>query len=98
MSLPELRTIAVVTACMKQDGTPTFVINEVSATQEQLENGIHYYFAESQLLIDGYEEPFVHFDEDEAPPFLHLAVSQHLALTHPSVHQSEESACLASSS
>jgi hypothetical protein len=73
-----LRKIAIVTACINADGTPTFALNEVNVTEEQAANGIHYYVAEGQLLIDGYEEPFVHFDEDEAPAFLHAAVRRFL--------------------
>jgi hypothetical protein len=72
------RNIAIVTACMTAAGTPTFVMNEVEVTQDEAENGIHYYLVESELLIAGYEEPFVHFDEDEAPAFLHPAVRESL--------------------
>ena len=36
----------------------------------------HYYLAESELLELGYEEPFVHFTEDEAPAFLFPAVEK----------------------
>ena len=87
MTWPDQRQIAIVTACMTCDGTPTLVLNEVAVTQEEAQNGDHYYLAEARLLEDGYEEPFVHFDEDEAPAFLHPAVRQ----------QSEVSACPASS-
>jgi hypothetical protein len=71
---PDPRPIAIVTACMTRDGLPCFVLTEVAATPEQIGDGIHYYFAEAELLEAGYEEPFVHFDEMEAPPFLHPAV------------------------
>ena len=69
-----LRTIRIVTACMTREGTPTFACNEVNVTHDDAENGIHYYLAEAQLMIDGFEEPYVHFDEDESPGFLHPAV------------------------
>ena len=84
------RTIAIVSACMKQDGTPAFALNEVSVTKEQAENGIHYYLAEASLLQDGFDEPFVHFDEFEAPAFLLPAVRQHLQT--PQVEPVEEEA------
>lgn len=73
------RTIAIVSACMKRDGTPTFALNQVQVSQEEAENGIHYYLAEAELLEAGYDEPYVHFSEDEAPAFLFPAVLQHLA-------------------
>jgi hypothetical protein len=77
--------VTVVTACMRADGCPDFAVTHVAVTQEEAENGIHYYLAEAELLEAGYEEPFVHFDEDEAPAFLLPAVRQYLAartLTH----------------
>jgi hypothetical protein len=76
----EKRTIAIVSACMKRDGQPDLVLNEVAVTQEEAENGIHYYLVEAQLLEAGYEEPFVHFAQDESPSFLHPAVRNHLGL------------------
>ena len=45
---------------------------------DQAENGIHYYLAEADLLEGGYEPPFLHFDEDEAPAFLLPAVQEYL--------------------
>jgi hypothetical protein len=72
--------IAIVSACMNKDGTPALALNEVAVTPDERDNGIHYYLAEAELLEAGYEEPFVHFDADEAPPFLHAAVREHLGL------------------
>jgi hypothetical protein len=72
------RLITVVTAHMRQDGVPDFKLNEVEVTHEEYENGVHYYLAEAPLIQEGLDEPFVHFDEFEAPPFLLSAVRQHL--------------------
>jgi hypothetical protein len=72
------RRVTVVTACMRSDGLPHFAVTDVEVTSEQIENGIHYYFAEAELLQNGYEEPFVHFADDERPPFLLPAVQQHI--------------------
>lgn len=84
MSEPsDKRPVAIVTACMTANGTPTFALNTVEVTEDQLANGIHYYFVEAELLEAGFEEPFVHFDEGEAPAFLHPAVRQFLRLTPP---------------
>ncbi|OAI48218.1 hypothetical protein AYO44_07600 [Planctomycetaceae bacterium SCGC AG-212-F19] len=74
------RTITVVTACMTRDGLPTFVVNEAEVAFEEYENGIHYYIVEADLLEAGYDEPFVHFDEFEAPRFLHVAVKLSLGM------------------
>ena len=74
MSASDKRNIAVVTACMRSDGTPAFVKTEVGVTDEQAANGEQFYLVEAELLEAGYEEPFVHFPEDEAPAFLFPAV------------------------
>jgi hypothetical protein len=74
------RPLAIVSACMNADGTPALALNQVEVTQEEAENGIHYYLVEADLLQAGYEEPFVHFGELEGPPFLHAAVRAYLGL------------------
>lgn len=74
------RTIAVVTACMTSHGMPTFVRNTVEITHDEYENGSHYALAEIRLVAQDYEEPFVHFDQFEAPAFLHPAVEEHVSL------------------
>jgi len=83
---PEKHTIAIVSACMRVDGTPDLVLTEVNVTQEEAENGIHYYIAEAELLDAGFEEPFVHFGDNEGPSFLHAAVRLHLGLS-PAVNE-----------
>ena len=80
MSASDKRTISVVTACMRSDGKPTFAQTEVAVTSEEAENGVHYYLTEAELLRAGYEEPFVHFSEDEMPAFLLAAVQQFLSV------------------
>jgi hypothetical protein len=74
-------TIPIVTACMKRDGLPTFVLTEVDVTDDQIENGLQYYLVEAELLQQGFEEPMVHFCPEEAPPFLFPAVEESLAVS-----------------
>jgi hypothetical protein len=69
------RTITVVSACMTVAGMPTFSLNQVEVSHEEYENGVHYGLAEVQLMDQGCEEPYVHFDEFEAPAFLLPAVT-----------------------
>ena len=71
--------VAIVSACMRSDGLPDFALTEVEVTAEQAENGLHYYLVEAELLEAGFEEPFVHFAEEESPPFLFPAVKQYLS-------------------
>lgn len=80
MSANATKMIPIVTACMREDGTPTFAHTEVEVTEDQAENGIHYYLAEGELLSQGFEEPFVHFTPEEAPAFLFPAVEECLAV------------------
>ena len=84
------RPISVVTACMNSSGLPEFALTTVEVTQEEQENGVHYYLVEADLLEAGYEEPFVHFDEMEAPPFLHAAVRRHLGQSPNKLNHSLE--------
>ena len=72
--------VVVVSACMRSDGTPDFALNVVEVTSDERDNGIHYYLAEADLVLAGFEEPFVHFSEGEGPDFLHRAVRQYLGL------------------
>lgn len=65
--------VVVVAACMRHDGLPTFALTEVEVTQEEADNGRHYDMAEERLMQNGYEEPFVHFADNEAPTFLTAA-------------------------
>jgi len=85
--------ITVVSACMRPDGTPTFAICVIRVSQDERENGVHYYHAEADLLQAGLEEPFVHFDETEAPAFLIPAVRDYLAVPTPSDPAAKEAAC-----
>lgn len=78
--MAERYPVSVVSACMRSDGTPAFAINTVAVSHDEEENGIHYYLAEAELMLAGYEEPFVHFVENEAPAFLFPAVRRHLGL------------------
>ena len=90
------RKIAVVTACLNVSGLPEFVLNEVEVTAEEAANGVHYYLVEADLQQAGYEEPYTHFDQFEAPAFLHPAVRQHLSTSvngSNKVALSEEKQC-----
>ena len=80
MPASDKRPITIITACMRPDGLPTFARTEVEVTDDQAENGIHYYLAEAELLQQGYEEPMVHFTFEEAPAFLFPAVEESLAV------------------
>ena len=72
------RPVTIVSAVMRPDGFADFALTEVEVTREEYENAIHLYLAEADLLEAGFEEPFVHFPEGEAPPFLLPAVRQYL--------------------
>jgi hypothetical protein len=76
------RLIPIVSACMTREGLPAFALNTVEVTSDEAADGIHFYLVEADLLTAGYEEPFVHFPLNEAPPFLHPAVRVHLGLAH----------------
>ena len=91
------RSISIVTACMLANGLPTFGLNHVEVTGEELENGIHYYLAEAELLQEGFEEPLLHFPEGDAPAFLFPAVQEQLPACPQSINHLSEETCPASS-
>jgi hypothetical protein len=78
---PTKRSVTIASACMTAQGSPTFVLQDVQVTEEEYENGIHYAMAEDWLIDSGYEEPFVHFADAEAPAFLLEALKQQVAQT-----------------
>jgi hypothetical protein len=63
---------------MRPNGFADFALTQVEVTPDEYANGIHLYLAEADLLEAGFEEPFVHFPAEEAPPFLLPAVQQYL--------------------
>jgi hypothetical protein len=87
------RLIAVVSACMTAEGRPDFAVNEVEVTHNEYENGVHYDLVEDYLRDHSYEEPWVHFDVFESPPFLHPAVRKYLGMnTDPIAYATKENA------
>lgn len=72
------RPITIVSAVMRPDGFPDFAVTHVEVTPDEYDNGVHIYLAEADLLEAGFEEPFVHFPDEEAPPFLLPAVRDYL--------------------
>jgi len=74
------RLLAVATACIGSDGVPTFAYTEVAVTLEEYRNGIHVDLVEERLVAGHCDEPYVHFDDIDAPPFLISAVREHLGL------------------
>jgi len=61
--------IKVVTACQGCNG-PMFTACIVECTQAQYEDGQHYEAVESQHEGEGFDGPFVHFDENDGPAWL----------------------------
>jgi hypothetical protein len=77
---PAKRSVAVISACMTRTGLPDLARSEVEVTAEEFENGAHYALAQRRLFAAGYEEPFVHFSDAEAPAFLLPAVRRHVGI------------------
>lgn len=77
--MPIMRVIA---ACTNASGQPDFTFVNVDCTMQQLEGAFHYAMAREQLEDDGYEEPFVLFDEGDCRrfPWLEDGVRKHLGV------------------
>lgn len=57
--------ITLVVACKNACDEADLVIIELTATQEEVENNEHHKKAEETLFKNGYQTPFVYFDEFE---------------------------------
>jgi len=55
--------IRTIIACTNANGEPDLTFVKVTCTQEQFDAGYHYELAEIWALGEGYEGPFVAFDE-----------------------------------
>jgi hypothetical protein len=72
------RKLTLVTACLNACGVPDFALTAVEVTHDEYANGVHCDRVEGRLVAGGYEEPFLHFDEFDAPDFLVAAVRRYL--------------------
>jgi hypothetical protein len=88
------RPLTVVTACLNAAGVPDFTLTEVMVTPQEYADGVHCDRVEGRLLAAGYEEPFLHFDELDAPPFLLPAVRDYLGrgVSEPTTVRNEDPA------
>ena len=71
----ERRWTRVVSACINAAGRPDFALSTLPAATAG-----DYEAIEEQLRQRGYECPFVHFDENEAPPYLFPAVESYFQI------------------
>ena len=78
MPWPGKRTLTVVTACLNAAGSPDLALTEVEVTHDEYTDGVHCELVEKQLIADGYEEPFVCFDDGPAAHLLVPVVRQYL--------------------
>ncbi len=60
-----IETQNVVVACRAADGCPVLVVFEVEYTEAEYNLGVHYDKAIELAEEDGYEAPFICFDENE---------------------------------
>lgn len=63
-------TIKCVVACRNAEGVSDFYFCRVECSQEQYDVGEHYERAEEMARSDGYEGPFVVYDENDGPDWL----------------------------
>ena len=63
-------TVKCVVACRNANGEPDFFPCTVNASQEQYDEGEHYDEAEQIAAEQGYEKPFLVYDENDGPAWL----------------------------
>lgn len=62
----------VIVVCRNASGMPDVFKAEVTATQDQVDGGVHYDMAEQQATDAGYQGPFICFDRTETAPLAGL--------------------------
>ena len=95
---PGKKKLRVVTACLNASGMPDLTLHEVEVSYDEYTDGVSCDLVEERLREQGFDEPFLHFDEHDAPPFLVPAVQHYLSVSLPSgqkihPHSPEDSAC-----
>ena len=70
MSTEGTKVIKCVAACTNAGGEPDFGFVKVECSEEEYNLGKHYDAARDFLIENGYEGPFVIFDEEECPAWL----------------------------
>ena len=78
---PKLHTHTVVSACINAAGRPDFALSTITFPSSGPNPDFSFDALEDDLRERGYECPFVHFVETEAPPFLIRAVRRYLLLS-----------------
>jgi hypothetical protein len=68
--------IRCVVACKNASGQPDFFGCTLTATQEEYDNGEHYDAAAVAAEEEGYEGPFVVYDENDGPAWLFAHVGK----------------------
>lgn len=67
------KTVKVAVACTDSNGAPTIYIVTISVSQEQYALGEHCDLAEVAAAEDGYEGPFICFDDTEVHSIINAA-------------------------
>lgn len=62
--------IECVVACRNAEGVSDFYFCKVECSESEYDIGEHYDIAENAALEEGYEGPFVVFDENDGPDWL----------------------------
>jgi hypothetical protein len=60
-----MNTIKMAVAGYNANGEPDFFFVKVECTEEQRGDGAHYHAAYQEAFENGYEGPYVAFDEDD---------------------------------
>lgn len=63
-------TIKCVVACTNANGGPDLYFVKVKCKQSEYDEGEHYEMAKESAKLEGYEGPFVVFDEIDGPTAL----------------------------
>jgi hypothetical protein len=75
----------VIVVCRNSNGAPDFALVVVACPEASMADGQHYELASAAADSLGYQEPYIFFDEKEAPQWLKDGVRSQQA-PHHTVH------------
>jgi hypothetical protein len=66
--------IRIIAACRNSDGGPDFAAVMVDCSPDAVRDGAHFELAAAKLEGLGYQEPYIFFDQSQAPKWLTAGV------------------------
>lgn len=74
--------VRIIAACRNSDGGPDFAVVTVDCSPGSVRDGAHFELAAARLDELGFQEPFIFFDQFQAPDWLKAGVQSSVEIVH----------------